>query len=369
MDGNISHPLVPLPAEQGAFVPVSAPLVVNSRPQDNASTDDPAFLWHCFCQLVFLFWVALLTIDQLRRQLIDLRCQTNFWQAMHQLAVQREADLAAQVQQLQGEIRKWKRRLFGRKSETSSTTQPGTNPNNLNNKPSRKRGQQPGGKGHGRRPHDHLPPTEEICNLPDAQKFCCQCGEPLQEIPGTADGDILEIDVRAHRRRYRRKRYRCRCGCANRPPVLTAPPPDNLIPKPGIRISLWVLILPPKFQFFQPLHRVLAELRGHGLSLPAGTITDGLQKLVPLFEPLYDHLIEHNRQEDHWHCDETRWLVFEKRADKAGFAWMLWVFAAKETIVFVLDPTRSHDVPEGHFVDEAERIINVDRYSAYNAIA
>src|SRR5271167_5196114 len=78
------------------------------------------------------------------------------------------------------------------------------------------------------------------------------------------------------------------------------------------------------------LHRTLAELRGHGLSLPAGTITDGLQKLVPLFEPLYSGLIEYNRAEEHWHCDETRWLVFEKRADKAGFAWMLWVFATKK---------------------------------------
>jgi transposase len=369
MDGNTAYPLVPLPPKQGTLVPVSTALVVDPDPQDNAIPDALAFLWRCYCQLLFLFWVALLTIDQLRRQLIDLRCRATYWQAMHQRAVQREADLAAQVQQLQGEIRAWKRRLFGRKSETSSTTQPRTNPNIPNDKPPRKRGQQRGGKGHGRRPHDHLPTTDEICALPDAQQCCCQCGEPMEEIPGTADGDILEIDVRAHRRRYHRKRYRCRCGCANRPAVLTAPPPDKLIPKSSIGISLWALILQRKFQFFQPLHRVLAELRGHGLSLPAGTIIDGLQKLVPLFEPLYEHLIEYNRQEDHWHCDETRWLVFEKRADKAGFAWMLWVFAAKKSIVFVLDPTRSHDVPEGHFGDDAKGIINVDRYSAYKAMA
>jgi transposase len=191
----------------------------------------------------------------------------------------------------------------------------------------------------------------------------------LQEIPGTADGDILEIDVRAHRRRYHRKRYRCRCGCANQPAVVTAPPPDKLIPKSSIGISLWGFILQHKFQFFQPLHRVLAELRGHDLSLPAGTVTDGLQKLVPLFEPLYAGLSEHNRVQKHWHCDETRWLVFEKRPDKANFNWMLWVFAAKKSIVFVLDPFRSHDVPEGHFGVDGEGIASVDRYSAYKAMA
>ena len=151
--------------------------------------------------------------------------------------------------------------------------------------------------------------------------------------------------------------------------MLTAPPPDKLIPKSNLGISLWVLILQRKFQFFLPLHRVLAELRGHDLNLAAGTITGGLQKLVPLFQPLYQLLIEHNRNEEHWHCDETRWLVFDKRPDKANFIWYLWVFAAKESIVFVLDPTRAHDVPEAHFGAEAEGIINVDRYSAYKAMA
>ena len=151
--------------------------------------------------------------------------------------------------------------------------------------------------------------------------------------------------------------------------MVTAPPPDKLIPKSSIGISLWVLILQHKFEFFQPLYRVAAELRSHDLHLPTGTIIGGLQKLVPLFQPLYELLVEHNRDEEHWHCDETRWLVFVKRADKAGFAWTLWVFAAKESIVFVLDPTRSHDVPEGHFGADAAGIMNVDRYSAYKAMS
>jgi transposase len=94
-----------------------------------------------------------------------------------------------------------------------------------------------------------------------------------------------------------------------------------------------------------------------------------LQKLVPLFQPLYELLVEHNRDAEHWHCDETRWRVFVRRAGKAGFVWYLWVFATKESIVFVLDPTRAHDVPETHFGDAAEGIINVDRYCAYKAMA
>ena len=366
MDAN-AYPLVVLPPEHGSLVPTAATVVVLDDPQPDLRAV-VIWLWRRFCKLAVLFFLLLACCRHLRRQLVELRQQANFWKAQHQRAVQREAQCKEKIQLLEGELRELKRRFYGRKSEASSGTDNNNNSNNGNHKP-RQRGQQRGGKGHGRRNHDHLPTTDEVCDLPDTQKSCGQCGEPLEEIPGTADGDILEIDVRAHRRRYHRKRYRCRCGCAHQPGVLTAPPPDKLIPKSNLGISLWVFILQHKFLFFQPLHRVRAELRGHGLDLAAGTITGGLQKLVPLFEPLYKNLSEHNRAEEHWHCDETRWLVFVKRPDKANFNWMLWVFAAKESIVFVLDPTRSHDVPEGHFGDDAEGIASVDRYSAYKAMA
>lgn len=377
MDAN-AYPLIVLPPEHGSLVPVSA-ATVDPEVQEEPLADLRVvlfWLWRRFCKLAVLFFLLWIVcrhlwrqLIALRQQVIELRQQANFWKAQHQRAVQREAQCKEKIELLQGELRELKRRVYGQKSETSSTQSP-TNPNqNNDNQTKRKRGQQRGSRGHGRRHHDHLPTTDEICDLPDTQKACCQCGEPLEEISGTADGDILEIDVRAHRRRYHRKRYRCRCGCANRPAVVTAPPPDKLIPKSNLGLSVWAFILQHKFQFFQPLHRTLAELRGHSLNLAAGTITDGLQKLVPLFEPIYAGLIEHNRDQEHWHCDETRWLVFEKRADKVGFAWMLWVFAAKKSIAFVLDPTRSHDVPETHFGANAEGIANVDRYSAYKAMA
>jgi transposase len=370
MDANVSYPLVPLPHEHGSLIPISSTLVLDFDSFDDAEPDWRALFWQCFCLLMGFMFRAVLVLRDWQLQLIDLRQRANYWQAMHGRAIEREAGWADQVQYLQGVIRELERRLYGQKSETSAAANPQPHPATPgHNGQPRPRGQQPGSRGHGRRRHDHLPTTHENHTLPPDQQCCPHCHEPFEEIPGSADGDILEIDVRAHRRRYHRQRYRCRCTCPNMPAVITAPPPDKLIPKNNIGISLWVLILQRKFEFFQPLYRILAELRSHDLHLPAGTITDGLQKLVPLFQPLYELLVEHNRGEQHWHCDETRWLVFVRRTDKAGFAWSLWVFAAKESIVFVLDPTRSHDVPEGHFGDDAQGIINVDRYSAYKAMA
>jgi transposase len=205
MDGDACYPLVPIPPQQGEMVTVVAELCDQAphRP------DLLAWLWRQFCKLAVLFFLAVIVIRRLRLQVVELRWQANYWRAQHQRAVQREAALAEQVQHLQGELRELKRRYFGRKSETSATTNPQRHPHHANNQGQRRRrGQQRGSKGHGRRNHDHLPTTHEDCALPDSQKCCADCGEPFEEIPGTADGDILEVEVRAYRRRYHRHRYR-----------------------------------------------------------------------------------------------------------------------------------------------------------------
>ena len=71
----------------------------------------------------FVAWL-LAALEASRRQVIDLRCQANYWRAQHQRARVREDDLKEKVRLLQGENRELKRRLFASKSETSSSTQP-----------------------------------------------------------------------------------------------------------------------------------------------------------------------------------------------------------------------------------------------------
>ena len=42
-------------------------------------------------------------------------------------------------------------------------------------------------------------------------------------------------------------------------------------------------------------------------------------------------------------------LVFIDLEGKTGHRGWLWVFLGVDTVIFRLDPTRSHEVPEGHF--------------------
>jgi transposase len=62
-------------------------------------------------------------------------------------------------------------------------------------------------------------------------------------------------------------------------------------------------------------------------------------------------------------------MVFIVLDGKTGYRWWLWVFLGADSVAFRLDPTRSHEVPEGHFPADARVVLMVDRYSAYKAMA
>lgn len=296
--------------------------------------------------------------------------QAAYYKAMHQRALQRETQLQAEVQRLEALLRLREQQLFGRKSETGAATAPtAPEPTPADATPRRPRGQQPGRPGPKRRDHSHLPAVVEEHRLPPEQSGCTKCGQPFAEFPGTEDAEILEIDVRAHRRVIRRHRYRPTCSCAAHPGILTTPPPPKLIPKSLLGISIWVTILLDKYLFYRPTYRLLADWQTHGLDLALGTITDGLKPLVPLLEPVYEALIRRSQTQSLWHADETRWLVFATIEGKVGYRWYLWVFHSPEVVVFVLAAGRSHEVPEAHFGPvEGEGILVVDRYKAYQAI-
>src|SRR5512142_1987559 len=233
----------------------------------------------------------------------------------------------------------------------------------------RPRGQQCGKPGPKRRDYTHLPAIEQVVELPPDQQCCEHCGRSFASFPGTDDTTVLEVEVHAHRRIDRRRRYRPTCSCSGRPGIVTAPPPAKVIPKSLFGVSVWVTILLDKFLFYRPTHRLLEDLSTQGLSLSQGTLTDGLQRLLPLFEPVYDHLVEHSQQQPLWHADETRWLVFATWDGKVGHRWYLWVFHATDVVIFVLSPSRSHEVPEEHLGPVEEGILVVDRYAAYQAMA
>jgi transposase len=288
---------------------------------------------------------------------------------MHDRARQREVTLRAENEQLRAQLRLREQQLFGRKTETgvaNTRTAAATAPQTPLR---RRRGQQPGQPGPQRRDYSHLPIVVEDQRIPAEQCCCRRCGRPFASLSGTEDATILEIHVQAHRRLIRRHRYRPTCACGVHSGIVTAPPASRVIPKSILGVSILVELLVDKYLSYRPTYRLLADWRTRDLDLSLGTVTDALQRLLPLFEPVYEALAAHSRQQPLWHGDETRWLVFATQEGKVGFRWYLWVFHSAEVVVFVLAQGRAHDVPEDYLGPQASGIMVVDRYKAYQAIA
>jgi transposase len=307
----------------------------------------------------------------LRRQVSELRCDGGYWKSQHARAVERNAKLQAERDQAQAEIRQLKAERFGKSSEKQS---PSDRSNHLEDPsqpaaPKKKRGQQPGRPAPKRRDYSHLPVREESIDLLEQDKVCDCCGKPLADHGSSEDGEQIEIETVVYRRVIRRKRYRRTCDCADQPRIVTPPLPSKLLPKSLYGTSLWIHFLLEKFHLQRPTHRTIQQLQFAELDPAPGTIADGLKRIEPLFKPIYDAIWRYHVLSGYFHADETRWQVFVDIAGKIGTRWWLWLFAGKDSVVYVLDPSRSHEVPESHFPDDVQGVLMVDRYSAYKAMS
>ena len=301
---------------------------------------------------------------------IELTWKANYWQAQHARSVEREAALTAQVTSLEATVRDLTQRLYGTKSEKSAGPD-----NAAASKPScpRHRGQQPGNKGHGRSDRSALLVVPEVHDLSPAQSCCPTCGEAFAPFPGVEESTIIEVQVQAHLRHIQRRRYQKTCRCPQVPGLLTAPPAPRVIPKSPLGVSLWTTVLLDKYLYGRPTYRFCEQLKHHGLPLSQGTLTDGLQKIAVLFEPVMTTLYERQMGEKRFHGDETRWEVFEDVDGKTGHRWYLWVMQSASVVFYRMAPGRGADVPQGHFAKLHKDLVDVvlvcDRYSAYKCLA
>jgi len=327
------------------------------------------------------------------KEFLELRQQYGYWKKQHERAVQREAFLKEKAEYLERQLKKREREIeekdkqidillervallqkqvFGRRTERSKQREDveedrvETTETVHENK--RKRGKQKGAKGYGRKRRNNLPTEISVHEIPEEDLFCPNCGKPCKDFPGTEDSEEIDWEVKIIRRIHKRKRYQPTCDCNVLPGIFSASVPPKIIPKGMFSNDFLIRMLLEKFLFQRPLYRICKYLEMEGLKVSQGTLTGNLQRMGRFLQPLYAHILERSRTANHWHMDETRWKVFEEVEGKKGYRWWLWVVVTKDTCAYILDPSRSSEVPKGHLGEDAAGIINADRYSAYKSL-
>ncbi len=309
-----------------------------------------------------------------QKELTELKWTGGYWKSQHGRVREREERLKQELAHKDAQIRDLRKRLYGKKSEKTSRGDHKSNPKKSSSENKRPRGQQKGSSGHGRTERPDLAVTEEYKDLPIESCSCRQCGLPYSPTSVEEISESIEIEVKAYKRRVHRKGYKKACSCPitpETPKFIVAPPVPKVIPRSPFGATVWEHILLGKFLYSQPLHRILQDLKSHGLPISQGTITGGLQKLSNLFTPVNQALYEKQMEEKIFHNDETRWEVYEAVEGKVGHRWYLWVTRSSSVIYYKMDPTRSADVPMAHFsqLKNGKVVVVCDRYSAYKKLA
>jgi transposase len=337
------------------------------------------------------------------------RQAAHYYRSMHARAVQREQRwkeraLAAEqiikqllvflgffvekIGKLTRQVAWLNKQHFGRKSESTRPAQPATPPSSEGVKEGakesaeqapaqgkRKPGQQPGAKGPKRQPRPNLPVEEIHHRLSEEERTCFICDLIHPEIGVREESEEIVWEVRLKRVRHIRHCYKRGCHCVPGPEILTAPKPAKLIPKGLFAVSFWLEVLLKKFEFKQPLQRIVHELKTLDLEVSPGTLTGGLQKIQPMLQPLVGQFVLRTHEGCHWHMDETRWPMWllvcgeaeegEGHSPKKKKKWWAWVVVGQDATAFLLEPTRAGEVPETFFPKGTEGIVSVDRYKGY----
>lgn len=254
----------------------------------------------------------------------------------------------------------------------------------LDERKKRNPGGQPGHAGNGRKIPEGLPVVERVVTLPEGEIIHGIPSEDWIEQSGIDEVSyLIRKKVEWYIERIVRRKYIPPEGAdPGVPPLVTAPMPDKLIPQGKYALEVWLDILIDKFQLHVPIQRQIDAARQAGVDLRPGTVFGGLKTVFATYlKPLYEQLVVELRDGGRWHADETRWYMLRDATRKL---WYMWGFKSEDVTVFVLDSTRSADVPAETLLgiddlgqieapveipEEKLKILNVDRYSAYKLLA
>ena len=191
------------------------------------------------------------------KEVLELKNAVGYWKSLHHRAKEREEQLKLELLAKDVKIRDLKQRIFGKKSEKRGSIR---NRNiGKSDKSVRPGGHQQGRKGHGRTQYPDLEIVDEKVALGKEMGICPECGKPFCSF-GSEESELIEIDVKAYKRRIIRERKKKCCACKMEQMRTEF---ESFLKQPGKDIKIESIVL------HEAKQKVPASLKNHwnGLSV------------------------------------------------------------------------------------------------------
>jgi transposase len=222
------------------------------------------------------------------------------------------------------------------------------------NSDKKKRGAQPGHKGHGRKTSQRIDQEKEI-----HLSHCPNCQNELEQ-NNTFYERIVEdilLPITTIITKYNIQRQWCSC-CQKE----VHGEPINTLPhfRFGLNVIIWILF--QKYQLRLPLNLIAESLKEqYGIKITEGGIQNILHQTKEKFSSKYQELIEEIRKNKVKHADETGWRV------KGQNAWC-WMFSSSKSILYTIEETRGKGVPNKILGEKPRGVLVRDDYGAYKKL-
>lgn len=220
---------------------------------------------------------------------------------------------------------------------------------------------------------DSLPREERIIDIPKEDKLC-ECGSQKVVIGRETSEHLEYIPAKCKVIVNIRPKYACR-NCegseSNKPAVMIAPPPAQIIPKSFATASLLAYLITSKYVDSLPFYRLSNMFLRHGVQLSRATMCNWVIKVATLLKPMIELFIDELNRSSYIHADETPFQVLKEVGRKATQKSYVWVIKTGSephpTILFNYSTSRAGKIAQQLF-ENFTGYIQTDGYSGYNVI-
>lgn len=199
-------------------------------------------------------------------------------------------------------------------------------------------------------------------DLPENQKSCACCQNPLKPM-GTDVSEQLEV---IPQRLYVEEHVRYKYACPHCETVVMSPKEPAPIPKALAGGSLLTEVIINKYQYHLPLYRQSKIFASHQAIIPDNTLGNWVMKVGDALMPLYEAFWEALLSSGYLQVDETPIKVLNP--NKKGYLWVYYApHLGKGLIAFEFDLTRKGSVAEER-LSPYNGLLQTDGYNGYQKL-